>query len=381
MDKRTATLTLTEKLRDNNNYHIIINPYYQKKLLEESIACYQIGEITAFGSYALRDNLKNKNSALYERFEPKANYLFIESFEMDKRGTASSFAIIGGEEINQLRDTFYKNVPSDVEIAMKVLDIKNYSEIYEKYSNGELSKLLSEDYSFYLKFKESLSDMFVGSQYRYCPKDKFLKYFDMSQDHINKQLEIMGINEKVGFYEGKNISEDRVKNLVSEFENTFFIRQFKDLLPGFFDLAFTILHEEQNIETNKAILKLPCETLDYVKILTGEYFKGKNFSEYFDCLCDEKQKKVINALESSKTDNSVYNSFLWSRGFKTIGLDHLRLYKEDAKGFITYFQGKNIEEKKAIVKDIMNCDATNEEVVNWLNENCLDLIRGVGLND
>ena len=377
MDKKTATLTLTEKLRDNNNYHVIINPYYQKNLLEESIACYQIGEIIAFGSYAIRDNLKNKNSALYERFEPKANYMFIESFEMDKRGTASSFAIIGGEETNQLRNTFYKNIPNDVEIAMKVLDIKNYSEIYEKYSNGELNKLLSEEYTLYLKFKKSLSDLLYENS---CSKDNFEKYFDTTKNDLNEKLKNMNIEGTVDFFDGKFYKERAVK-IVSGFECATFLGRIKDLLPGFFDLAFAIPHEEQNIETNKAILKLPCETLDHVKILTGEYFKGKNFSEYFDCLDAEKQKKVINALESSKTDNSVYNSFLWSRGFKTIGLDHLKLYKEDAKRFILYFQGKNIEEKKAIVKDIMNCDATNKEVVNWLNEYCLDLIREVGLND
>ncbi|MDP2906425.1 MAG: hypothetical protein Q8O03_00645 [Nanoarchaeota archaeon] len=377
MDKKTATLTLTEKLRDNNNYHVIINPYYQKKLLEESIACYQIGEIIAFGSYAIRDSLKNKNSALYEKLEPKANYLFIESFEIDKRATASSFAIIGGEEINQLRDTFYKNVPSDIEIAMKVLDIKNYAQLYQDYFDNGLADIL-KNYPLYSKLKSCLPYIYrEGLNYKPCRLLE--KYFGMSLKKLNQELKNLNICTTVDT--SGSVYKGDIIDLILDIEQSTLLGQFGDLLEGFFNFVFTIPNEERNIETNKAILKLPCETLDYVKILTGEYFKGKNFSEYFDCLDAEKQKKVINALESSKTDNSVYNSFLWSRGFKTIGLDHLRLYKEDAKRFITYFQGKNIEEKKAIVKDIMNCDATNEEVVNWLNEYCLDIVREVGLSN
>ncbi len=376
MDKKTATLTLTEKLRDNNNYHVIVNQYYQKKLLEESIACYQIGEIIAFGSYSIRDNLKNKNSVLYEKLEPKANYLFIESFEMDKRATASSFAIIGEEEVSQLRNIFYKDVPDDVEIAMKVLDIKNYAEIYEKYFNEELSKVLLREYDLYLKFKESLDSLFFikGS---YCTRENFKAYFGMGQKEINNCLKKVGFGNKAYELDDAPISKSHIESIVRRLEA---IKHF-DILQGFFSFVFTLPYEDQNLETNKAILKLPCKTLDYVKILNDEYFKGKNFQNYFECLDAEKQKKVINALESSKTDNSVYNSFLWSRGFKTIGLDHLQLYKDDTKGFIMYFQGKSIEEKKAILKDIMNCDTTNEEVVNWLNENCLDIVREVGLSN
>jgi len=375
MDKKTATLTLTEKLREGNNYHVIVNYHYQKKILEESIACYQIGEIVAFGSYAIRDSLKNKNSALYEKLEPKADYLFIENFEIDKRATASSFAIIGEEEINQLRNTFYKNVPDDVEVAMKVLDIKNYAELYEKYSNGELNKELSEIYPLFLKFKNSLRDMFCVKN-SYFPTYKVEEYLKMERKEINKILNERGIDNAYSWSDD-TVNQSSVKDIVGKLET---VRNF-DLLPSFINFVFTIPHEDQNIEVNKTILKLPCETLDYVKILTEEYFKGKSFPDYFDCLDSKKQKKVINALEFKKADNSVYNSFLWSRGFRTIGLDHLRLYKEDTKGFIEYFNTKSAEEKKAIIQDLMKSDITNEEVVNWLTKNHMDLVREVGLND
>lgn len=375
MDKKIAALTLTEKLREDNNTHIIINPVYQKKLIKESLACYQVGDIIAFGPYSIRDSLKNKNSAMYEKLEPKANYLFIESFEIDKRAIASSFAIIGKEEINQLRNTFYKNVPSDIEVALKILDIKNYAEIYEKYSNGGLNKLLSENYGLYLKLKKSLDDLF-STEDSYCAMPSFEKYLRMDKKDLINRFKENGLGSNIHVLEGSGIHKTAAINIIEKLKT---IKYF-DLLPGFFDLAFAIPREEQNIEANKTILKLSCETLDSTKILMDEYFKGKNFQEYFECLDDEKQKKVISALEFKKADNSVYNSFLWSKGFRTVGLDHLRLYKDDAKGFIEYFNSKNAEEKKAILKDVMGCDTTNETVVNWLNLNHLDLIREVGLN-
>lgn len=373
MDKKTATLTLTEKLRENN-YHVVINPYYQKKLVEESTSCYQIGEIVAFGSYVIRDSLKNKNSALFEKLEPKANYLFVESFEMEKRGTASSFAIISEEEKNQLRNTFYKDVPHDVEVAMKVLGIKNYVELYEKYSNGELNELLQNSYGLYFKFKKSLDDLFFMKD-SYCSMENFEKFFERNRKEIVKILRENGLPTYA--WDSSAIHRTHICDIIERLETI----KHLDLLPGFFNLAFTIPQEDQNIEVNKTILKLPCETLDYVKVLTDEYFKGKNFQEYFDCLDSERQKKVIKALEFKKADNSIYNSFLWSKGFKTIGLDHLRLYKDDTKGFIEYFNNKSAEERKVIIQDLLKSDVTNEEVVNWLTKNYMDLVREVGLND
>lgn len=62
-------------------------------------------------------------------------------------------------------------------------------------------------------------------------------------------------------------------------------------------------------------------------------------------------------------------------------LDCLRMYKEDAEGFINYFNGKPAEGKKAILEDVMGYDFTNVKVAKWLNENYLDLVREVGLND
>lgn len=372
MDKKTASITLTEKLREHNAPEIIVNSHYQKKLVKEALACYQVGEMIAVASYSLRENLKQKYN-LCEKIEPKANYFFLENFEVDKRLIASSFAIIGEEEINQLRNTFYKDVPHEVETALKALDIKNYIGLYEKYACGELEKDLSGVYSLYLKFKNSLCDLFPAKN-SYCGINIFEDYLGMGRKEINRVL-----SEK-NMYKAYSWSDDivhgsTITDIISKLES---IINF-DLLPDFFNMVFTIPHEEQNIETNKTILRLPCETLDYTKILVNEYFNGKNFQGYFDCLDVEKQKKVISVLEFKKADNAVYNSFLWSKGFKTIGLDHLRLYKNDSKGFMEYFGSKPVEEKKAIIKDLMECDVTNEEVVNWLTKNHMDLVREVGL--
>ena len=56
------------------------------------------------------------------------------------------------------------------------------------------------------------------------------------------------------------------------------------------------------------------------------------------------------------------------------------LYKEEAEEFISYFKDRLSEEKKVILKDIMECDFINDKVTEWLNQNESDLIREASFN-
>lgn len=143
---------------------------------------------------------------------------------------------------------------------------------------------------------------------------------------------------------------------------------------------FSLPPEEQNVASNKGILKSSLNSNFVVNVLSKEYAENGHFREYFGILSKEMQDDVFKALKNTPKRNTVCDSFLWSKGFKGLTLNHVELYKNDSKGFIEYFPDKSIEEKKVILKDIMECESINEEVVKWLNENCLDLLREVGLN-
>lgn len=55
-------------------------------------------------------------------------------------------------------------------------------------------------------------------------------------------------------------------------------------------------------------------------------------------------------------------------------------YKENSDKFIQYFQGRSPENKKKILKQIFECDFTNEKVIEWLNKKESSLVREVGIS-
>lgn len=59
--------------------------------------------------------------------------------------------------------------------------------------------------------------------------------------------------------------------------------------------------------------------------------------------------------------------------------DYLVLYEKNPKKFIKYFNKQNETEKKKILKELLEYDKTNEEVVSWLDKHESKLIREVGL--
>lgn len=59
--------------------------------------------------------------------------------------------------------------------------------------------------------------------------------------------------------------------------------------------------------------------------------------------------------------------------------DSLFLYKEDAYRFINYFKGRKPDEKREILREILDCEFVNKEVADWLNNNESKLVKEVGL--
>ena len=92
------------------------------------------------------------------------------------------------------------------------------------------------------------------------------------------------------------------------------------------------------------------------------------------------QRQTVNALRSIKIRNPYYDLFLWDKGFKNVNLNHMHLYKKDTDLFIDYFGSRAESEKKKILKDIMACDYTNNQVAKWLEDNEVDLMREVSMD-
>lgn len=217
-------------------------------------------------------------------------------------------------------------------------------------------------------------------------KDLFRKNLEDFKS-LNVRFERIGIKTRIESYDATArgyVTRATLLKLVGELSSAIngIKSEYKDTLWNeFVDFVFFYLPvEEQSIESNKYILK-SSQNLDFVTaVLSKEYSEGKHFQEYFDVLDKEAQDKVVKSLKVFSGRKPVYDSFLWSKGFKDINLDYVNMYKKDANIFIDYFSKRDPEEKKVIIKDVMNCDFVNEKVADWLNQNEPDLLREVGLN-
>ena len=147
----------------------------------------------------------------------------------------------------------------------------------------------------------------------------------------------------------------------------------------FYNFSFYLPSEDQNIEINKQLLRLYPHKLDYLDIMENEYVQGRHFQKYFDCMGNEEQKTIVRYLADTEKRNLDYDSFLWSKGFKEVSLDYMDLYQNNADGFIKYFDCRKPNDKKIILRCIMDCDFANPGIDNWLHNHELDLLREVSM--
>ncbi|MBL7100573.1 MAG: hypothetical protein ISS23_01320 [Nanoarchaeota archaeon] len=154
--------------------------------------------------------------------------------------------------------------------------------------------------------------------------------------------------------------------------NTFF--RFSD---RFLNFVFSLPYKEQDIDANKIILTNLFHRLDYVvNILAREYSHGKYFKEYFDRLPRHCKEKVVDEI-SSLERNLDHDLFLLKKDFVIGKIDPVDIYRKDAGSFIEYFQKLDLETRKFVIEKIYD-EPVNEEVVDWLNENHVNLLREVG---
>ena len=58
----------------------------------------------------------------------------------------------------------------------------------------------------------------------------------------------------------------------------------------------------------------------------------------------------------------------------SLKIDYVSIYKDDAEKFLKYFKLLDKEEKKDVLKEILDCEYINEELTKWLSEHETDLL-------
>jgi len=383
MDKRKATLTLTEKLNGSGCISLVTDPAVKSYLLNNAksviLDLKKAGRVTMHSLEAYYFDLSkftsdtiNRDSLPYGiRDYINANYFFIEK-NYDSSGSrifATPAAIIGEAEEKVLRERFYKNVPEEVSKAFEILNIPNFIEAYNVYSLLKVDEVLPLNLGIYHPFKKEdkieLGDIIQGSKSgRYYLVDKIRNDGGLEGYRFqDASLKTPATGKKDDTVYGECSSEYilRVKKRLSDI--------------SFFNFVFVLPYEDQNIEINKSILK-SLNDADSCSILQKEYSEGKYFMEYFPVLNEDCQKKVVSHIKSSPKQNQFLNSWLFNQGFD-VKMDYLTLYKEDAKRFINYFKRSRPDIQELIISDLFNCDYINKEVIEFLEKECSHLLRDV----
>lgn len=332
MDKEKATKLLVEQLVKANGQTFVTDTAYKKHLLEKAVAYYPIVSEKPFPFKFEIGFLDTKNAKVSQERLDKT----ITNYKEDMIKSCS--------KINNANYIFVENSQS-----YSMADNHGYT-----YTCLSLMEKLS---FFALIGDKEVDDI------------KKMFYKDVNPE-IVRAMNFLNIKHFINPYN-------------SYIGDPYFLRYSRSAegLESFFEFVFTVPYENQNLSVNQEILRQYYYRVDFVEILTREYSDGRYFKEYFSCLDNSCKGMIVDNLKNVKERNPISDSFMWANGFKELKLDHLELYKNNTKGFTDYFNNRNVEERKTIVKDIMNCEVTNEEVIKWLNENHLDLIREVGFNE
>ena len=283
------------------------------------------------------------------------------------------------------KESLLKNSSAFYQIAAQIYGEQN---VYQKYDNKFTQAIIKNLLSAYSDLEDA--------NYFFITNMSIIEHEQRNYRVVSKVPYVVTPYALIGKNEKQNIKElfykDVPKNILyamDVFSIDNHVSNYKSYINNynlnasddFFNFVFNIPDEDQNIERNKSFLQV-LQSNDLIEILTNEYTKDKqsHFQEYFDCLREYKQKEVVKYLSCAKERNLSHDSFLWSKGFKEIKLDYMQIYKENTDNFIEYFKSRKPDDKKTILKDIMNYDYTNKAAADWLNENEIELLREVSMD-
>ncbi|MBM3199603.1 hypothetical protein FJZ53_01610 [Candidatus Woesearchaeota archaeon] len=386
MDKRKATITLTEKLNGLGCISLVTDPAVKSYLLNNAksvvLDLKKTGRVITHCLDAYYFDLHkftsdtidtiNRDSLPYGiRDYTNANYFFIEK-NPDSSGSrifATPAAIIGEAEERVLRENFYKNVPETILQALEELQILNFIDAYSIYSSLKPDEAQALKLGIYRPFKK---------------KDK-IEIGDVIQGSKSGRYYLVDKIRSGGGIEGYRFQDATLKtpatgkeddSLYGECGSDCIIPVKKRLSDtAFFSFVFDLPYEDQNLEANKSLFKELSDS-DSCKILQKEYSQGKHFKEYFSGLSEERQKRIVETIKPLPSQNSFLNSWLFNQGFD-VKMDYLELYKVNTGGFINYFKRSDKALQELIISDLFNYEHVNQEVIGFLERECSQLLREV----
>ncbi len=387
MDKRTAVLTLTERLRKAGYVNLIIDPSVEAYLLnttKHKVLDSRKGRIRSFYVSSIELGEFEKEIVPHTPYQlehmfPQANYFFVKGGSKSEYGdtwrnaVVTPAALIGEVEEQVFREKFYKNVPGEILKAFEVLQVPNFIEAYNVYSS----------------LKGDEAHIFELGIYRPFKKDDKIGIGDIIQGSSSKRYYLVDKIKSSGGIEGYRFQDEALKKLAKgtnkdevygECGGGYIIPVKKRLSDiNFFDFVFSLPYEDQNMEVNKAVLK-SLNDVDSCRILQKEYSNGKHFEDYFQVLNDETKKKVVENIKALPNQNKFLNSWLFNQGFH-LDIDYLELYRKDTQGFINYFKRSDQHVQELIISDLFNCEDANKEVIEFLEKNYSSLLRDVSFKN
>jgi len=392
MEEEKAVKILTKRLAENSGGTLVFNKVHQKEIIKNTDLVYIVGDPKIiecskdYQKYFFRETKSEVESdeggqdggklireVLQGKIPEEANYLFDSTETTLCKGNPRiklvPYAIIGDKERRAIKKRFYKSDDLEVREAIKSLEIENFFGLYNLYANREFFAFynLLDEFLQNQQITESLAQNPINHQH-FKIKDVTKKDHDL--DRINSLIKRMGVKCGV-FKEEYEVCTEYLNILIGH------LNSYSDFFRFVFDLPL----DEQDIATNKLLLKHPTSSLNIEDIIIKEYSQGAFFKEYFGMLDKYQKENSILLLKNCMPHDSGYNSFLFGLGFKDVLdlTDFRSLYEHEPKKFIEAFPEECEEKKIAILKNLLESDVLNDEVNKWLNENELEAIREAGM--
>ncbi len=120
------------------------------------------------------------------------------------------------------------------------------------------------------------------------------------------------------------------------------------------------------------------------QIVSGCYSNGDKIflaSERPSATVEIKRVLGSNNLKYKTIEGSMNYSSLFFVNDGKLKIEWLSIYKSDAEKFLDHFKVLEKYEKKDVLKEVLDCEYTNEKVTEWLSEHETDLLREISFND
>jgi uncharacterized protein YecA (UPF0149 family) len=161
---------------------------------------------------------------------------------------------------------------------------------------------------------------------------------------------------------GGSIGEDEVR-AIRKLVEADSVEKYTQVIKGLRKLGYKV---KPDLERTIEITMIP-ESVNALDLLYLNY----NYK------LDEEKIREEDIRKIKKLGEELFDKRLEKINVK---IEHKCLYKEDAEAFIKLFKNlKNVNDKKKIIKSLLNCPHENKEAIKWLDENEPELIREVGV--